>query len=739
MRSLLRPAVLVFAAAAAMGAGVVFFAARNTVDAERHAQLVSTFETQSRIEASFDRDLLQVVAGLLPHYDTMLAYERELLDGLDGLERLVPAGDVAPGRLALYRQSVADKMQAAEQIKAVSAFVRREISYLPFAVTTFADQAQGDNARRVQAALIALDTESRGDTSQSAGLAAEIDRFAASADPELRSIALHMRTLSEQQDLLRQAIDTYFAIPSQAAMELARAEYMTAFAQRQDRALALSRLMQLSTVLLFAALGWAIHRQGLAHDATLVARAQLVDAVTSLSEAFALFDKKRRLVLSNHGYDHLLGTPAPIGEFDQLMRSMGSRLEAVNRPVAPPDTDHARELLLRDRQSRRWYLFRSRQTSSGGLVCLFTDLTEDKHNEIELRKLTAAVEQSPVAVVITDSDAAIEYVNPAFLALTGYTQAEVIGENPRLLKSGEVESDTYREMWKTLTSGLTWRGELVNRKKNGDLFWESTVISPVRDHGGHITHYIALKEDITQQKRNADLLIDANADIERMLFATSHDLQEPLRSIQIYCQKLEREIPEGLGAAARDSMRTIAEGARQISLLVAGLSAYSRSGRPMAAFVPVDCTKAAEAAWAECKTSLGAPDTLGVHWEDSLPTVNGDPVLLVMLFQNLFANAIKFARPGVPPKVAVHAEPDGGGWRIDVADNGIGIEADYLDKVVKPFARLHPRAQYPGAGMGLASCDKIVKAHGGRLWLDSTLCQGTTVHVWLPAMQSPAA
>ena len=737
MRTLLRPAVQAFLAAAAMGGVMVFFAARDTVDAERHAQLVSTFEAQSRVEASFDRDLLQVVAGLLPHYDTMLAYERELQDGLDALERLNPHGDIPIDRLALYRQRVADKMQAAEQIKAVSAFVRREISYLPFAVTGFADRADQDTARRVQAALIALDTESRGDTSQSAGLLAEIDRFAASADDELRSIALHMRTLSEQQDLLRQAIDSYFAIASQPSMEQARHAYMAAFAVRQERTSILSRLLQVSTVLLFVALGWAIHRQAKAHDATLLARAQLVDAVTSLSEAFALFDKKRRLVLSNQGYDRLLDTPAPIAEFDQLMRTMGGRLEAINRPVAPPDTDHAQELLLRDRQTKRWYLFRSRHTSSGGLVCLFTDLTEDKHNEIELRKLTAAVEQSPIAVVITDADAAIEYVNPAFLTLTGYTLAEVIGENPRLLKSGEVDSTTYREMWKTLASGLTWSGDLINRKKNGDLFWESTVISPVRDHAGRITHYIALKEDITQQKRNADLLLDANADIERMLFATSHDLQEPLRSIQIYCQRLERQIPAELGEAARESMGYIADGARQISLLIAGLSAYSRSGRPMAAFVPVDCAKAAEAAWSECKNTLGAP-TLGVHW-DSLPVVSGDPVLLVMLFQNLFANAVKFARPGTPPKIAVHAERDGSGWRIDVIDNGIGIEADYLDKVIKPFARLHPRAQYPGAGMGLASCDKIAKAHGGRLWLDSVPGQGTTVHVWLPAAEVPAS
>ncbi|MGE4278525.1 MAG: ATP-binding protein [Magnetospirillum sp.] len=736
MKTLLRPATLVLAAAAAVGAVMVFFAARNNVDSVRHAELLATFNNQSHIEASFDRDLLQVVAGLLPHYDTMLAYSRDLQSGLDDIERLNLNADIPLDRLEQYRRQIDSKIQAAEQIKAVSAFVRREISYLPFAVTAFAEQADAQLGRRVQAALIALDTESRGDSSQSAGLLVEIDRFANHPSAELRSIALHMRTLSEQLEVLRGAIDTYFAIPSQATMELARADYMKAFAVRQERTTLLSRVLQGSTLVLFAALGWAVHRQAQAHAEAELARAQLVDAVNSLSEGFALFDDKQRLVLSNQGYDRLLADTPPIAEFNLLMRRLAERMEAVNRPVIPPDSDHAHELLLRDRQTLRWYLFRSRHTSAGGVVCLFTDLTEDKHNEIELRKLTAAVEQSPVAVVITDAEAIIEYVNPAFLNLTGYALLEVQGQTPRLLKSGEVDPATYREMWKTLTSGLTWRGELINRKKNGDLFWDSTVISPVRDHAGRTTHYIALKEDVTQQKRNADLLLDANADIERMLFATSHDLQEPLRSLQIYCQKLERDMAGELGEAARECMHFIADGARQISLLVSGLSAYSRSGRPMAAFVPVDCAKAAEAAWSECKHTMGAPETLGIHW-DALPRVNGDPVLLVMLFQNIFANAIKFARPGVPPKITVHTERDGAGWRIDVIDNGIGIESDYLDKVTKPFSRLHPRAQYPGAGMGLASCDKIVKAHGGRLWLDSDPGQGTIVHVWLPA--DPAA
>ncbi|MGZ6989375.1 MAG: PAS domain-containing protein, partial [Thermoanaerobaculia bacterium] len=117
-----------------------------------------------------------------------------------------------------------------------------------------------------------------------------------------------------------------------------------------------------------------------------------------------------------------------------------------------------------------------------------------------LRKLSRAVEQSPVSVIITDTDGSIEYVNPKFTQVTGYSSDEVLGMNPRILKSGELSREVYREMWETITAGREWRGELHNRRKDGELFWEFATISPIFDDRGKITHFVAVEEDITERK-----------------------------------------------------------------------------------------------------------------------------------------------------------------------------------------------------------------------------------------------
>ena len=139
-----------------------------------------------------------------------------------------------------------------------------------------------------------------------------------------------------------------------------------------------------------------------------------------------------------------------------------------------------------------------------GFVGALLDVTERQHNEEELRKLSRAVDQSPTSIVITNVDGIIEYVNPAFEALTGYTRAETLGQNPRILKSGLTDHEVYREMWTQLRSGRVWRGELANRKKDGEIFWEAASISPVRNIEGEITHFVAVKEDVTTRKRMDD-------------------------------------------------------------------------------------------------------------------------------------------------------------------------------------------------------------------------------------------
>jgi PAS domain S-box-containing protein len=155
------------------------------------------------------------------------------------------------------------------------------------------------------------------------------------------------------------------------------------------------------------------------------------------------------------------------------------------------------------------------------LQAVVRDITERKRMEEKLRQLSRAVEQSPASIVITNRAGDIEYVNPKFVQVTGYTLAEVLGKNPRVLKSGEKSPEAYRELWQTITAGKEWNGEFHNKKKNGELYWESASISPIRDLAGHVTHYVGVKEDITTRKQTEaerDMLI--------------HDLHDALANVK---------------------------------------------------------------------------------------------------------------------------------------------------------------------------------------------------------------
>ena len=151
-----------------------------------------------------------------------------------------------------------------------------------------------------------------------------------------------------------------------------------------------------------------------------------------------------------------------------------------------------------------------------GAVLVFRDVTEERRQREKLLQLSSAVEQSPISTIITNAATEIEYVNPRFTELTGYTQAEVLGRNPRLLQSGHTSSETYREMWETVVAGKTWRGLLYNKKKNGELYWEDTAISPILDPSGRTTHFLAIKEDVTSRLQTEAALRDSESRFRTM-------------------------------------------------------------------------------------------------------------------------------------------------------------------------------------------------------------------------------
>ncbi|MFI1440599.1 sensor histidine kinase [Streptomyces fructofermentans] len=233
----------------------------------------------------------------------------------------------------------------------------------------------------------------------------------------------------------------------------------------------------------------------------------------------------------------------------------------------------------------------------------------------------------------------------------------------------------------------------------------------------------------------------SNAELEQFAYVASHDLQEPLRKVASFCQLLEKRYSDQLDDRARQYIDFAVDGAKRMQVLINDLLTFSRVGRVNDASLPVDLDRVLTKALANLDSAI-TESGARVERPDTLPGVVGDPTLLAMLWQNLVGNAVKFAHPDRTPHIRVTCEPDPdkpGTWRFSVSDNGIGIGAEFVDKVFVIFQRLHSRDAYGGTGIGLALCKKIVEYHGGRIWIDTTHTDGTRFCFTLPSGDTAAA
>jgi signal transduction histidine kinase len=251
----------------------------------------------------------------------------------------------------------------------------------------------------------------------------------------------------------------------------------------------------------------------------------------------------------------------------------------------------------------------------------------------------------------------------------------------------------------------------------------------VEEYAGAVTAQNAAEQAQQLVEEQTEDLRRSNAELEQFAYVASHDLQEPLRKVASFCQLLERRYKGQLDERGEQYIEFAVDGAKRMQQLINDLLSFSRVGRLTSDFTDVDLSAALAQSLAQLDlvlTEAGAQVT-----SDPLPTVQGETTLLVQLFQNLIGNGVKFSGDNAP-RIHVGVRRDGDDWEFCCADNGIGIEPQYQDKIFVIFQRLHGRDVYGGTGIGLAMCKKIVEYHGGRMWLDTTVSEGATFRWTLP-------
>lgn len=354
----------------------------------------------------------------------------------------------------------------------------------------------------------------------------------------------------------------------------------------------------------------------------------------------------------------------------------------------------------------------------------------------ELNNIRHALNQAAI-VAITDRAGGIIHVNDKFCAISKYSRQELLGQNHRIINSGYHSREFWVEMWKTISSGHVWEGEVRNRAKDGNFYWVNTTIVPFLDENGEPYQYVSIRYEITQRKLAEEQLRIytarleiSNRELQDFASVAAHDLQEPLRKIETFGDRLRNKASATLPEDCKDYLERMMSSATRMRRLIDDLLTFSRIATRAQPFVPTDLNVVLSEVLSDLEIRI--EQVKGQVEHGSLPTIEADESQMRQLFQNLISNALKFHQAGRVPVVRVNATISGRECVISVSDNGIGFEEKYLDRIFTIFQRLHGRQAYEGTGVGLAVVRRIVERHGGKISARSTPGQGSTFVVTLP-------
>lgn len=401
--------------------------------------------------------------------------------------------------------------------------------------------------------------------------------------------------------------------------------------------------------------------------------------------------------------------------------------------------------LLHKGGGQRWVAVHASRISDDRFMAYCLDVTARKEAEALVRQQSAALQAAANAIVITDQAGTIEWVNPAFCAVSGYTAQEAVGKNPRaLIKSGHQDEEFYRVLWQTISAGQVWRGEIINRRKDGKEYTEEMTITPIRDERGSITHYVAIKQDITERKSlEAQLLRTQRLEsVGRLASGIAHDLNNILAPVLLAPIILREVIKDPSVLSIVDSVEASAQRGADIvrQLLTFGRGVEAKR-------VPLSLRSLI----ADMMKIMTETFPRNIETRQAIPPqvllVDGDPTQLHQLLMNLCVNARDAMPEGGTLSISITettvdearariyawAEP-GPYVMLSVQDTGTGIAREHLDKIFDPF--FTTKAPGEGTGLGLSTAIGIARNHRGFIEVQSALGRGTTFQVYLPQSKS---
>jgi PAS domain S-box-containing protein len=431
-----------------------------------------------------------------------------------------------------------------------------------------------------------------------------------------------------------------------------------------------------------------------------------------------LLDPANRSILEEQNARRTLGEIEPY-ELSMIRRD-GSALDVLISPQRHMDAT-------------------GRMTGSFGVI---TDLTVFKQLEKERSLLATAIEQSAETVVITDAEGTIQYVNPAFENITGYSRLEAIGKNPRILKSGMHDQAFYSDLWETISGGQVWAGIITNRAKDGSLYQEEASISPVRGNDGQIVAYVGVKRDVTEEIRLSQKLAHAQRfeAIGHLAGGIAHNFNNLLMTISGSTELLRLRLPEG----ARDSEelviieKTVAQAAEVVRRLL-----YVARQQVLETEV-LDVHELLVGEVEMLSRVLPESITIDLHPGSGLPAIRGDRDQVAQVLSSLVFHAGSSMPEGgvvtiaasalIPDAFLLAAHPDAGEGpyvRFSISDNGVGMDEDTRDRIFDPFYTPSPDTE--DSGLDLAAVYGIVSQHKGMIVVESSPGAGSRFDIYLPA------